>query len=90
MIPDDQKKRFATKALDALVAAGCVESKARIGLHRFVYFDGAGMKPPTRKDDVAKLCRAIRQATLCERNSILVADIDRMGKVIGWHSSSNP
>lgn len=41
-----------------------------------------------KKADVAKFARAVRRLALAERNSIVIADTDRMGMVVGWHMSS--
>ena len=50
---------------------------------------GAPKKMRLKKDDIPKLIRLVRQATLLERSGELTADIDRMGKVCGWHIPSN-
>lgn len=41
-----------------------------------------------KKNDLPKYTRAIRTLVLCEREGVVIADIDRMGKVVGWHLSS--
>lgn len=84
----------ADKILDRLVELGCQESSKKVntahmeGIGRWVYFDPVGRKP--RKDELPKLCQAVRAAALKERSRELIADIDRMGRVIGWHIGSAP
>jgi len=74
--------------LDRLVQLGCAESKKMAALGRWVSFD-----PPSRKPLIAELpdlYRAIRCATNHEHGGRLIADIDRMGRVIGWHLPIHP
>ncbi len=51
-----------------------------------IYFDPA---PKVKKADIPKFARIIRALALFERTGVVIADINRMGKVIGYHINTN-
>ena len=74
-------------AKDVLVALrniGCQQSALTGLVGLSVHFEDIKIK----KADIPLFARLIRAATLLERNGHLVADIDRMGKVVGLHLGS--
>jgi hypothetical protein len=82
-------RKLAKSVLDELVALGCQDSQKVSGaLGRTVFFDHDGLR--LKKDQLAAFARAIRKATSLEHAGAFQANIDRMGKVIGWHHSPNP
>ena len=73
-------KEKANKVLDELLKIGLKESNA-------TPWKGVSFAPinKIKKEKLPLLIRLIRRATLLERNGYLIADIDRLGKVTGWH-----
>lgn len=51
-----------------------------------LYFEYKKSRRLTKSEQV-KFARLIRSCTLWERDGLLIADINRMGNVIGWHIS---
>lgn len=72
----------ASKLFQSFQSLGCKVSKVLGNVH--CTFD----TKPTIKlkgNQLASFARLVRQAALLERNQVLIADIDRMGHVVGWH-----
>jgi hypothetical protein len=74
----------AKSALKELEKFGCPRAEFPFG---HVYFDSKKLR--ILKADVADFARAVRKCVLLERSGELVADIDRMGKVVGWHPAQD-
>lgn len=73
----------AKEVLAMLVFFGCTRHTKCPLFAEQVTFDPLTRRPT--KSDVVNLARLIRKAALLERSGSLVADIDRQGRVIGWH-----
>ena len=71
------------EAINRLIEAGCRETTFPTR--------GASFVSVARltKAQQERMCQAVRAAALLERSGKLVADIDRMGRVTGWHVSQN-
>lgn len=85
-IPDHTRK-LSEKVLSDLIKMGCQEGKISSVLGQTVFFDCPDLR--LKKADIPNFCRLIRQAGNLEHAGALQANIDRMGKVIGWHHSPN-
>lgn len=84
----------ANEVFDGLAALGCnvgpylntracMFSRLSLGIE-----SSASKNLRLGRRDIPDFARLIRRATLLEKAGVLLADIDRMGKVIGWHIRS--
>ena len=76
-------RQQAIKCFAGLQSLGC-SLKDFLGSPQ-CQFDGLNKPVKLTIKQVGSFARLIRMATNLEKQGILIADIDRMGRVIGWH-----
>ncbi len=79
----DHDEERAIAVFTGLQGMGC-SCSVFIGRRR-VGFDGLHKPLRLKMADIPRYTRLIRQAAQLEQQGILIADIDRMGRVVGWH-----
>ena len=83
MLLTDHAKRKAEQTLISLATLGAQWVNAD-GPTAYLSIESM---PCLSGQTVLKFARLIRDATVLERSGALVANIDRMGSVTGWHFS---
>ncbi len=85
MLLTDQARRKANETLDALVTLGAEWANP----HGPIAYVSVESICRMNADKALAFARLIRAATLLERTGALVANIDRMGNLVGWHLLKN-
>jgi hypothetical protein len=83
MLSTDQTKRKAQQTLVSLATIGA----QWIHPDSPIAYLSIETMPRLSGQKVLKFARLVRDATVLERSGTLVANIDRMGNVTGWHLS---